>query len=68
MKTNMGGIDKIIRIIISVVIGYLYYAGNISGTLGTVLLALAAVLLLTSIISFCPLYTLFGINTCKRKI
>ncbi len=68
MKTNMGGIDKIIRIIIAAIIGYLYYAGNISGTLGTVLLVLAAVFLLTSIISFCPLYTLFGINTCKRKI
>lgn len=68
MKTNMGGIDKIIRIIIAAIIGYLYYTGNISGTLGTVLIVLAAVFLLTSIISFCPLYMLFGINTCKRKI
>ncbi|GGP03867.1 hypothetical protein GCM10010992_13910 [Cloacibacterium rupense] len=68
MKANMGGIDKIIRIIIAVVIGYLYYSGSITGTLSVVLLAIAAVFLLTSIISFCPLYTLFGINTCKRKI
>lgn len=68
MKANMGGIDKIIRIIIAVIIGYLYYSGSITGTLSVVLLAIAAVFLLTSIISFCPLYTLFGINTCKRKI
>ncbi|MGV6828777.1 MAG: YgaP family membrane protein [Flavobacteriales bacterium] len=67
MKKNMGGADRIIRIIIAAVIGYLFYNGTIAGTLGYVLLALAIVFLLTSFINFCPLYTLLGINTCKVK-
>lgn len=67
MKTNMGGIDRIIRIIIAAIIGFLYYNGTISGTLGIVLLVLAAVFALTSIVGFCPLYKPLGINTCKKK-
>ncbi len=67
MKKNMGAIDKVIRIIIAIVIGVLYFTGTISGTLAIVFLVLAAVFVLTSFISFCPLYTLFGINTCVMK-
>lgn len=63
----MGSADKIIRIIIALVIAFLYYNGTISGTLGIVLLVIAIVFVLTSLISFCPLYTLFGINTCKKQ-
>lgn len=67
MKTNMATLDKTIRIIIAIIIGYLYYNGTISGTLGIILMVFAAIFLLTSIISFCPLYTIFGIKTCKKK-
>lgn len=67
MKTNMGTFDRIFRVLIALVIGYLYYTGVVSGTLGIVLLVLAAVFVLTSLIGFCPLYTLFGFNTCKRN-
>lgn len=67
MKTNMGTLDRIFRVLIALVIGYLYYTGAVSGTLGIVLLILAAVFVLTSLIGFCPLYTLFGFNTCKKK-
>ncbi|MDO9155888.1 MAG: DUF2892 domain-containing protein [Sediminibacterium sp.] len=49
------------------VVAGLYYAGTISGTLGIVLLVLAGVFVLTSLVSFCPLYTLFGISTCPNK-
>ena len=66
MKKNMGGIDRIIRIIIAIVVGVLYYTGTISGTLGIVLLVLGIVFLLTSFINFCPLYTVLGINTGKK--
>ena len=66
MKKNMGGADRMIRIIIAIVVGVLYYMGTISGTLGTVLLVAAAVFLLTSFINFCPLYTVLGINTGKK--
>lgn len=67
MKTNMGGFDRIIRFLIAAIIGYLYYAHIISGTLGIVLVVLAVVFVLTSFIGFCPLYTFFGMNTCKKK-
>ena len=67
MKKNMGTTDKAVRIIIAILIGVLYYTGTIPGTLGIVLLILAVVFLLTSLVNFCPLYVVFGINTCKKK-
>lgn len=67
MKKNMGSADKIIRIIIAAIIGLLYFTGTISGTLGIVLLVLAGIFVLTSFISFCPLYAPFGISTCSVK-
>ena len=67
MTKNMGGVDRIIRINIAIVVGVLYWQGIIEGTLAYVLLALAAVFLLTSLVSFCPLYKIVGLNTCPRK-
>ena len=67
MKTNMGSIDRVVRIIIAVVVGFLYYQGIISGTIGIVLMALAVIFLLTSFVSFCPLYFPFGISTKKKQ-
>lgn len=67
MKKNMGSIDRVIRILIAIVIGILYFTGQISGTLAIVLGIIAIIFILTSLISFCPLYTFFGINTCKIK-
>ncbi|UPT68072.1 MAG: DUF2892 domain-containing protein [Sphingobacteriales bacterium JAD_PAG50586_3] len=66
MKANMGTADRIIRAIIAIIIAALYFTGTITGVLGIVLLILAGVFLLTSFISFCPLYLPFGINTCKK--
>lgn len=63
----MGNADRVIRLIIAAVIGVLYYTGTISGTLGIVLLVLAGVFVLTSFISFCPLYAPFGLSTCPAK-
>jgi len=67
MKKNMGSADRIIRIIIAVVVASLYYTDVISGTLGIVLMVLAGIFLLTSFISFCPIYAPFGIKTCSTK-
>jgi Protein of unknown function (DUF2892) len=67
MKKNMGPADKIIRLIVAAVIAVLYFTGTITGTLGIVLLVLGAVSVITSLISFCPLYLPFGISTCKTK-
>ena len=67
MKKNMGSIDKIIRLIIAAVIGVLFFTNIISGTLGIILLVLAGIFVLTSLISFCPLYTLVGASTCPKE-
>jgi len=67
MKKNMGTIDKVIRILVAVVIAVLFYTQVITGTLGIVLLVLAAVFVITSLISFCPLYLPFGINTGQKR-
>jgi hypothetical protein len=65
MKKNMGSTDRIVRIILAIIFGVLYFTGTVSGTSGIVLLILGGVFLATSVINFCPLYTLFGISTCK---
>lgn len=63
----MGKADRTIRIIVAAVLGVLFYRDILSGTLGIVLLVVAFVFVLTSLISFCPLYGAFGLSTCKSK-
>ena len=60
----MGTADRTIRTILAVVFAVLYFTNAITGTFGIVLMVLAAVFLLTSFISFCPLYAPFGLKTC----
>ena len=67
MKPNMGNVDRIIRILIAAVFFYLYFSGTVTGTLGLILVVLGGVFVLTSLVSFCPLYTLVGMNTCPKK-
>ena len=63
MKPNMGNFDRIIRVVIAAVIAILYFGGIIEGTLGMVLIVLAAIFVATSLIKTCPLYIPFKINT-----
>lgn len=67
MQKNMGSADKIIRFILAAIVAVLYFTNTITGTLGIVLLVLAGVFVLTSLVSFCPLYKLVGLNTCPVK-
>ena len=67
MKKNMGNADRIIRVFLAAVFAFLYFKGVVTGTPGIVLLVLGGVFLITSVISFCPLYTLVGMNTCAKK-
>lgn len=67
MKSNLGTADRIIRVIIAAIIVTLYFTNILTGTLGIVLLVLAGIFVLTSMISFCPLYAPFGISTCSTK-
>jgi hypothetical protein len=67
MKPNVGTTDKIVRYVIAAVALYLYFAGIATGTLGIVALVVAAAAILTSLFSFCGLYALIGVSTCKVK-
>jgi Protein of unknown function (DUF2892) len=67
MKKNMGNTDRAIRIVLAVVFGALYFTGTVTGIFGYVLLGLGVVFVLTSLVSFCPLYALVGMNTCPTK-
>ncbi len=63
----MGTTDKVIRFVIAIIIGILYYTQVISSTLAIILLVIAGIFILTSFISFCPLYAPFGINTSDAE-
>lgn len=67
MKKNMGTADRIVRAVVGVVILALYLNGTVSGTLGILLLVLAAVFVATAIVGFCPAYTLFGFDTSGKR-
>lgn len=65
MTKNMGSIDKGIRLFVAVMLVALYFSGTVTGTLGIVALVVAGVFTFTSMLGFCPLYTVIGIKTCK---
>ena len=67
MKKNVNNIDKGIRVAIAALFALLYYFDVITGTLAYVLMGIGIILLVTSLINFCPLYRILGINTCKLK-
>jgi hypothetical protein len=67
MKTNVGNTDRVVRIVIAAVLAILYLSGAVTGTLGTIFLVAAIVLLLTAFLRFCGAYALFGMNTCRNE-
>lgn len=67
MEQNMGKIDKAIRILVAAVVVLLYFTHVISGTLAIILLIVAGIFVVTSLLSFCPLYFPFGLSTKEKK-
>ncbi|GAB4377835.1 MAG: DUF2892 domain-containing protein [Calditrichia bacterium] len=67
VSKNMGTVDRVIRVVVAIVIAILYFTGNISGLAAIILGILAIIFLLTSVVSFCPLYAPFKISTCKQQ-
>lgn len=63
----MGGTDKLVRLVVALLLVIAYFQDILTGTLGYIALALAAIFTLTSLVSFCPLYTIFGISSCAPK-
>ena len=68
MKKNMSTADRAIRLAIAAIFAVLFFTQVIVGVWGIILISFATVLLVTSIIGNCPLYTVFGINTCRRNV
>lgn len=65
MKKNIGNTDKLVRLTIALVIAVLYFMDIITGTPAIVLGIVAVVMVVTSLVNFCPLYAIFGCSTCK---
>jgi predicted PurR-regulated permease PerM len=67
MKQNMGTADRIIRLAAVVIIGVLYFMGQLTGTVAIILGIVAVAFLVTSLIGWCPAYLPLGISTCKKS-
>jgi len=67
LNKNMGQADRVIRLVLAVIFGYLYFSSTVTGALGIILLVLAVVFVLTSLVSFCPLYVPFKFSTAKKE-
>lgn len=65
MTKNMGNVDRGLRVVLALVVAGLYANGTLSGVTAIVLGVLAVVFVLTSLVSFCPLYLPFGLSTRK---
>jgi hypothetical protein len=65
MKKNMGTIDRVIRSIIGITIGVLFFTGRISGTIAVVLGVIAMAFLSMSLVAWCPVYAPLGLSTRK---
>ena len=68
MKKNVGSIDKIVRIIIAAVAVWAAYTNQVSSPWDYVLYAVAVIMVLTALMSTCPIWIVFGINTLKSKL
>lgn len=67
MKTNMGSVDRIIRLVLAAVVAVLYFTKQLTGTAAIILGILAIIFVLTSFVGVCPLYIPFGISTKKKQ-
>jgi Inner membrane protein YgaP-like, transmembrane domain len=67
MTKNMGSADRILRILLAVVVGGLYFTGRISGTVAIVLMVFAVAFLVTSAVGWCPGYLPFGFSTRGKQ-
>lgn len=61
----MGKADRGIRVLVAIIAALLIYFEVVQGTFSNILMVLVAVFVLTSLVSFCPLYALIGLQTCE---
>lgn len=68
MKTNMGSIDRIVRLAAAAAVAFFYFTGRIDGVTAIVLGVIAAVFVLTSFVGVCPAYSVLGFSTRKKRV
>lgn len=68
MKKNMGKIDRLIRTVLAANILFFYAMGFVTGLTAVLLLIIAGIFLITSFFAVCPLYTLLGIHSNRKKL
>lgn len=66
-NVNEGSMDRIIRVIAGVALLVVGFAGIVPGVWGTVIGIVGLIPLLTGLLGFCPLYTVFGFSTCPVR-
>jgi len=67
MKKNVGTVEKVIRILVAAIFIILFATKVVTGTLGIILLVLAGIFILTSLVSWCPIWALFKISTVSKR-
>lgn len=67
MKKNMSRMDGIVRLILALTIGFLYYFDVINGLTASILGAVALIFIITGFINFCPLYAVLKIRTLPKS-
>jgi len=70
MKKNVGNIDRILRIVVALILGYLLYSGAVaaSSVLGIVMMVISVIFAFTGLVGWCAIYSLFGASTCPAKV
>ena len=67
MKKNVGSTDKVVRIVLAALFAVLFFTKVVTGIVGIVLLVLGVIFVATSLVSFCPIYAIFGMSTCPTN-
>lgn len=68
MKSNVGGWDRGLRIVIGLVLIILGLAGAVSGATAIAAYVIGAIALLTGLVGFCGLYTVLGVSTRRSAV
>jgi len=67
MKSNVGGIDRVLRGVVGIALVLAGFLLGLTSPWNWVAMGAGAVMVLTSVVKFCPLYPILGVNTCCKK-
>ena len=67
MRTNVGNTDRVIRLVLAAVAAVLGFVVGAGSVLGILLFVVAAIMLGTAAVGFCPIYGVLGLSSCKVR-